>query len=109
MASTYDPQARFLRTPEAGRFLGLSGRTLEKHRTYGSLPAFAQQSGQQLLYPSSLVAGRTSPPLAGEYTAEAALAVLLRDTGLAYRRTRPKMAERRAASVSLTSIERPMA
>ncbi|HEY2535061.1 MAG TPA: DNA-binding protein, partial [Xanthobacteraceae bacterium] len=27
---------RFLRTPEAARFLGLSGRTLEKHRTYGT-------------------------------------------------------------------------
>jgi len=27
---------RFLRTPEAARFLGLSGRTLEKHRTYGN-------------------------------------------------------------------------
>jgi len=24
---------RYLRTPEAGRHLGLSGRTLEKHRT----------------------------------------------------------------------------
>jgi chromosome partitioning protein len=29
---------RFLRTPEAARFLGLSGRTLEKHRTYGTGP-----------------------------------------------------------------------
>ena len=27
---------RYLRTPEAARFLGLSGRTLEKHRTYGT-------------------------------------------------------------------------
>jgi hypothetical protein len=27
---------RFLRTPEAARFLGLSGRTLKKHRTYGT-------------------------------------------------------------------------
>ena len=30
---------RFLRTNEAGRWLGLSGRTLEKHRTYGTGPA----------------------------------------------------------------------
>ncbi len=29
---------RYLRTPEAGRHLGLSGRTLEKHRTYGTGP-----------------------------------------------------------------------
>ena len=27
---------RYLRTPEAARYLGLSGRTLEKHRTYGT-------------------------------------------------------------------------
>lgn len=27
---------RYLRTPEAARFLGLSGRTLEKHRTHGT-------------------------------------------------------------------------
>ena len=30
---------RYLRTPEAARFLGLSDRTLEKHRTYGTGPA----------------------------------------------------------------------
>ena len=28
----------YLRTPDAARFLGLSGRTLEKHRTYGTGP-----------------------------------------------------------------------
>ena len=27
---------RFLRTPDAARFLGISIRTLEKHRTYGT-------------------------------------------------------------------------
>jgi hypothetical protein len=26
---------RFLRTPKAARFFGLSARTLEKHRSYG--------------------------------------------------------------------------
>ena len=31
---------RYLRTPEAARFLGLSDRTLEKHRTYGTGPAY---------------------------------------------------------------------
>jgi hypothetical protein len=30
---------QYLRTPDAARFLGLSGRTLEKHRTYGTGPA----------------------------------------------------------------------
>ncbi|MEO9337101.1 helix-turn-helix domain-containing protein [Mesorhizobium sp. SB112] len=37
---------RFLRTPEAARFLGLSGRTLEKHRTYGTGPAFLKLGGR---------------------------------------------------------------
>jgi len=37
---------RFLRTPEAARFLGLSGRTLEKHRTYGTGPAFRKLGGR---------------------------------------------------------------
>lgn len=35
-----------LRTPEAARFLGLSGRTLEKHRTYGTGPAFKKLGGR---------------------------------------------------------------
>lgn len=56
-----------------------------------ALPAFARQSGQQILYPSALVAGRTSAEVAGEFTAEAALALLLRDTGLTYRRSRPNV------------------
>jgi predicted DNA-binding transcriptional regulator AlpA len=37
---------RFLRTPEAARFLGLSGRTLEKHRTYGTGPAYRKIGGR---------------------------------------------------------------
>jgi predicted DNA-binding transcriptional regulator AlpA len=37
---------RFLRTPEAGRFLGLSGRTLEKHRTYGTGPRYRKIGGR---------------------------------------------------------------
>jgi len=45
-----DPNAgfppRYLRTPEAARFLGLSGRTLEKHRTYGTGPAYRKIGGR---------------------------------------------------------------
>ena len=45
-----DPMAglppRFLRTPEAARFLGLSGRTLEKHRTYGTGPKYRKVGGR---------------------------------------------------------------
>jgi len=37
---------RYLRTPEAGRFLGLSGRTLEKHRTYGTGPVYRKIGGR---------------------------------------------------------------
>jgi predicted DNA-binding transcriptional regulator AlpA len=37
---------RFLRTPEAAHFLGLSGRTLEKHRTYGTGPAYHKLGGR---------------------------------------------------------------
>ncbi|GAB5508506.1 MAG: helix-turn-helix domain-containing protein [Rhizobiaceae bacterium] len=37
---------RFLRTTEAARFLSLSGRTLEKHRTYGTGPAYRKIGGR---------------------------------------------------------------
>ncbi|MFK4056808.1 helix-turn-helix transcriptional regulator [Brevundimonas sp. NPDC046655] len=40
------PVKRFLRTPEAGRYLGLSGRTLEKHRTYGTGPIYRKLGGR---------------------------------------------------------------
>lgn len=41
-----DVPQRFLRTPEAARFLGLSDRTLEKHRTYGTGPAYRKLGGR---------------------------------------------------------------
>lgn len=37
---------RFLRTAEAARHLGLSGRTLEKHRTYGTGPVYRKIGGR---------------------------------------------------------------
>jgi predicted DNA-binding transcriptional regulator AlpA len=39
-------QHRYLRTPEAARFLGLSGRTLEKHRTHGTGPRYRKLGGR---------------------------------------------------------------
>lgn len=54
-----------------------------------ALPAFAQQSGLQLLYPTALAAGRWSAGVSGAHTAETALGLLLRDTGLTYRQSRP--------------------
>lgn len=41
-----DMPQRCLRTPEAARFLGLSGRTLEKHRTYGTGPTYSKIGGR---------------------------------------------------------------
>jgi predicted DNA-binding transcriptional regulator AlpA len=42
--STLPP--RYLRTQEAARFLGLSPRTLEKHRTYGTGPRYSKLGGR---------------------------------------------------------------
>ena len=47
-----------------------------------ALCAYARQSGMQLLYRPELVARRRSPGLDGEFSAEGALARLLRDSGL---------------------------
>lgn len=47
---------RFLRTAEAGRFLGLSGRTLEKHRTYGTGPVYRKIGGRVVYAMSDLQA-----------------------------------------------------
>lgn len=45
-----DPSAalppRYLRTDEAARFLSLSGRTLEKHRTFGTGPLYHKLGGR---------------------------------------------------------------
>ncbi|MGY3443446.1 MULTISPECIES: helix-turn-helix transcriptional regulator [unclassified Bradyrhizobium] len=41
-----DKTQRYLRTSEAARFLSLSGRTLEKHRTYGTGPQYHKIGGR---------------------------------------------------------------
>ena len=46
MTISSPPPARYLRTPEAARLLGLSGSTLEKHRVYGTGPAFLKLGGR---------------------------------------------------------------
>ena len=43
-----DLPPRYLRTPEAALYLGLSGRTLEKHRTYGTGPTYRKVGGRVL-------------------------------------------------------------
>ncbi len=53
----FDQQAfptRFLRTAEAGEFLGLSGRTLEKHRTFGTGPVYRKIGGRVVYSVSDL-------------------------------------------------------
>ena len=46
MADKSPPSERYLRTPEAARLLGLSGRTLEKHRTHGTGPQYRKLGGR---------------------------------------------------------------
>jgi predicted DNA-binding transcriptional regulator AlpA len=40
--------SRYLRTSEAAHFVGLSIRTLEKHRTYGTGPRYSKLGGRVL-------------------------------------------------------------
>lgn len=47
---------RYMRTSEAGRYLGLSGRTLEKHRTYGTGPRYRKIGGRVIYALSDLEA-----------------------------------------------------
>ena len=47
MTDTQTPMPpRYLRTAEAARHLGLSGRTLEKHRCYGTGPLYRKIGGR---------------------------------------------------------------
>ncbi|UHD44758.1 helix-turn-helix domain-containing protein [Aureimonas altamirensis] len=45
---------RYLRTDEAALFLGLSPRTLEKHRTYGTGPLYRKLGGRVVYAVSDL-------------------------------------------------------
>jgi len=45
---TAEMPPRLLRTQEAARFLGISLRTLEKHRTYGTGPTYRKIGGRVL-------------------------------------------------------------
>ncbi|QMW22479.1 helix-turn-helix transcriptional regulator [Sandaracinobacteroides saxicola] len=47
---------RYLRTPEAARFLSLSHRTLEKHRCYGTGPRYSKVGGRVVYSVSDLQA-----------------------------------------------------
>ncbi|MCG2663840.1 DNA-binding protein [Brevundimonas sp.] len=56
MEETTRVPGRFLRTPEAGRLLGLSGRTLEKHRTCGTGPRYRKLGGRVVYAENELLA-----------------------------------------------------
>jgi len=43
---TGQPPPRYLRTPDAARVVGLSIRTLEKHRIYGTGPRYSKLGGR---------------------------------------------------------------
>jgi len=47
---------RYLRTQETARLLGLSGRMLEKHRTYGTGPIYHKLGGRVVYAPEDLKA-----------------------------------------------------
>jgi hypothetical protein len=47
---------RYLRTTEAARYLSLSPRTLEKHRTYGTGPAYRKIGGRVVYAVADLTA-----------------------------------------------------
>ena len=49
-----DSTSRYLRTSEAARMLGLSARTLEKHRTYGTGPVYRKLGGRIVYAPEDL-------------------------------------------------------
>ncbi len=54
--SNHNLPPRFLRTPEAAGFLSLSGRTLEKHRCYGSGPVYRKVGGRVIYAIADLIA-----------------------------------------------------
>ena len=64
-------QQRYLRTTEAGRFLGLSGRTLEKHRTHGTGPRYRKLGGR-VVYAVEDIGLRNSTSDPGEGVVHAA-------------------------------------
>jgi predicted DNA-binding transcriptional regulator AlpA len=83
-------QERYLRTPDAARYLGLSPRTLEKHRTFGTGPLYRKLGGRVVYRQEDLknwaeqgVRSSTSDP--GEHTVRAA-----RPIGAAVSTPKPK-------------------
>lgn len=82
-----------------------------------ALREYGQTAGQALIFTKNLVDGITSRPLRGEFTAEAALGLLLKDTGLAIERSpsgaimiRQNVASQRPADAThAANVDKPAA
>lgn len=83
-----------------GYHFDLSSRTLSQ-----ALRAYGQISGQEIIFTEDVVAGMTSAPLHGEYTAQEALDQLLRGTGLTSQRSASDALMIRAAATNTTSAQ----
>lgn len=80
-----------------------------------ALRAYAQQSGDQIVFYSEIGKGRESAPVEGSYTRQEALRKLLENTGLNYRRVNQKTVAigaaapaRPEASLQRTSVAAPL-
>ena len=73
---------RYLRTPEAARFLGLAPRTIEKQRTYGTGPRYSKLGGRVVYRGEDLQA----------WVASGAKASTSDDTGATVRPAKPHYA-----------------
>lgn len=80
-----------------------------------ALRAYAQQSGDQIVFYSEIGKGRESAPVAGSYTRQEALGKLLENTGLKYRRVNHRTIAistdapaRPEASIQRTSVSTPL-
>nr|WP_293976708.1 TonB-dependent receptor [Sphingomonas sp.] len=88
--------ARSADAPEAARPRTFA---IEAGPLQQGLVAWAAATGVQLLYASEVVAGRTAPRLIGRFTPDAALAHLLRGTGLVARKVGERVFVLEAAPV----------
>ena len=72
-----DPGAphRYLRTPEAARFVGLSIRSMEKHRIYGTGPRFSKLGGR-VVYRIEDLQGWVDSSAKASTTAQGAVTIL---------------------------------
>jgi predicted DNA-binding transcriptional regulator AlpA len=87
-----DLPPRYLRTPEAARFVGLSIRTLEKHRIYGTGPRYSKLGGRVVYRIEDLPASiRAGADLCQRRAASARNAISSSSSGLCQATSRREM------------------